>query len=247
MPLSARPRPPAPAPRPCAGATVCPIAIKYNQIFVDAFWNSKRQSFSAHLLKLMRSWALVADVYFLQPQSRGGDESSADFAARVQRLIAEKARLKVAPWDGYLKYYNLGEKVLQGYCTVLPPGLLLCRRGCCTAAGERRRRRGPSRGGGAGWRRGCRAAAAAAGAAWDDEAWLRLRQPTHTSSTPLPPTPPNLQYPDLIEKQRRVFGDLVKQVAGMAPVQEEAEAGQEEEEAAEDDGLAGEADARKED
>ena len=32
------------------GATVCPIAIKYNKIFVDAFWNSKRQSFTAHLV-----------------------------------------------------------------------------------------------------------------------------------------------------------------------------------------------------
>ncbi|KAK9832260.1 hypothetical protein WJX74_004697 [Apatococcus lobatus] len=31
-------------------AVVCPIAIKYNKIFVDAFWNSKRQSFTAHLL-----------------------------------------------------------------------------------------------------------------------------------------------------------------------------------------------------
>ena len=26
-------------------------------------------------------------------------------------LPADKARLRVAPWDGYLKYYNLGEKV----------------------------------------------------------------------------------------------------------------------------------------
>lgn len=50
------------------GATVCPVAIKYNKIFVDAFWNSKRQSFSAHLMKIMRSWALVCDVYFLEPQ-----------------------------------------------------------------------------------------------------------------------------------------------------------------------------------
>lgn len=33
-----------------ADATVCPIAIKYNKIFVDAFWNSKRQSFTAHLV-----------------------------------------------------------------------------------------------------------------------------------------------------------------------------------------------------
>ena len=32
------------------GATVCPIAIKYNKVFVDAFWNSKRQSFTAHLV-----------------------------------------------------------------------------------------------------------------------------------------------------------------------------------------------------
>lgn len=34
------------------GATVCPIAIKYNKVFVDAFWNSKRQSFTAHLVSL---------------------------------------------------------------------------------------------------------------------------------------------------------------------------------------------------
>ena len=34
------------------GATVCPIAIKYNKIFVDAFWNSKRQSFTAHLVRV---------------------------------------------------------------------------------------------------------------------------------------------------------------------------------------------------
>ena len=34
------------------GATVCPVAIKYNKIFVDAFWNSKRQSFTAHLVCL---------------------------------------------------------------------------------------------------------------------------------------------------------------------------------------------------
>lgn len=34
------------------GATVCPIAIKYNKIFVDAFWNSRRQSFTNHLVCL---------------------------------------------------------------------------------------------------------------------------------------------------------------------------------------------------
>ena len=62
-------------------------------------------------LKLMTSWAVVCDVYFLPPQTKGKDESSQQFAERVQKLIAHRAKLHVAPWDGYLKYYNLGDKV----------------------------------------------------------------------------------------------------------------------------------------
>ncbi len=61
--------------------------------------------------KLMTSWAVVCDVYFLEPQKKGEDESAQQFAERVQRLIAERAKLQIAPWDGYLKYYTLGVKV----------------------------------------------------------------------------------------------------------------------------------------
>jgi hypothetical protein len=32
------------------GATVCPIAIKYNKSFVDPFWNSKKEGFMTHLV-----------------------------------------------------------------------------------------------------------------------------------------------------------------------------------------------------
>jgi hypothetical protein len=42
-----------------------PVAIKYNKVFVDAFWNSKQQTFAQHLLTLLTSWALVADVWYL--------------------------------------------------------------------------------------------------------------------------------------------------------------------------------------
>ena len=83
---------------------VCPIAIKYNKTFVDAFWNSKRESFTMHLYKLMTSWAVVADVWFLEPMEKLQDESSIDFAARVQKMIAERANLRVVPWDGMYKY-----------------------------------------------------------------------------------------------------------------------------------------------
>lgn len=35
------------------GATVYPIAIKYNKVFVDAFWNSRRESFTTHLVSIL--------------------------------------------------------------------------------------------------------------------------------------------------------------------------------------------------
>ena len=62
-------------------------------------------------LKLMTSWAVVCDVYFLEPTNKRPGESSQQFAERVQGSIAQRANLRIAPWDGYLKYYNLGVKV----------------------------------------------------------------------------------------------------------------------------------------
>ena len=59
----------------------------------------------------MTSWAVVCDVYFLPPQQKRPDENAQQFAERVQHIIAQRAKLTVAPWDGYLKYYNLGAKV----------------------------------------------------------------------------------------------------------------------------------------
>ena len=64
-------------------------------------------------LKLMTSWAVVCDVYFLEPQTKQENENSQQFAERVQKLIAKRANLHIAPWDGYLKYYNLADKVLS--------------------------------------------------------------------------------------------------------------------------------------
>jgi glycerol-3-phosphate O-acyltransferase 3/4 len=76
------------------GVPINPIAIKYNKVFVDAYWNSREQSFAQHLMRLMTAWAVVADIYFLDPQTKLPNESAADFATRVQRLIAERAGIK---------------------------------------------------------------------------------------------------------------------------------------------------------
>ena len=59
----------------------------------------------------MTSWAVVCDVSFPEPQNRQPNEDATEFAARVQELIAKQAQLRIVPWDGYLKYYNLGQKV----------------------------------------------------------------------------------------------------------------------------------------
>lgn len=95
------------------GCTVCPIAIKYNKVFVDAFWNSKKQSFTQHLLRLMTSWAVVCDVWYLEPQNIRPDETPIEFADRVREVIAKRAGIKKVEWDGYLKYYRPSPKLTE--------------------------------------------------------------------------------------------------------------------------------------
>ncbi|KAJ3058231.1 hypothetical protein HK102_010609, partial [Quaeritorhiza haematococci] len=48
---------------------VCPVAIKYDKRYADAYWHSRAQTFTQHILYLMTRWALVADVWFLPPQT----------------------------------------------------------------------------------------------------------------------------------------------------------------------------------
>merc|ERR1719245_801111 len=67
---------------------VCPIAIKYNKTFVDAYWVSRNQPFHWHLFEFMCSWAVVADVTFLEPQKKRANETVDEFAARVKEMIA---------------------------------------------------------------------------------------------------------------------------------------------------------------
>ncbi|KXS20853.1 acyltransferase-domain-containing protein [Gonapodya prolifera JEL478] len=83
---------------------ICPVAIKYDKSWGDAYWQSSAQSFSQHFLYLMTRWALVADVWFLPPATRLPNESAGDFAFRVKTAISERARLKNLSWDGYMKH-----------------------------------------------------------------------------------------------------------------------------------------------
>mmetsp|Transcript_23112 Transcript_23112/g.65609 ORF Transcript_23112/g.65609 Transcript_23112/m.65609 type:complete len:558 (-) Transcript_23112:289-1962(-) len=95
------------------GAPVVPVAIKYNKMFVDPFWNSRAQSFPMHLVELMTSWCLICEVWYLKPHYRRENESAEDFAGRVKAAIAVKSGLKNVNWDGYMKYWKPSHRYLQ--------------------------------------------------------------------------------------------------------------------------------------
>ena len=47
---------------------------------------------------------MVADVYWLEPQTKLPNETPIDFANRVKKMIADKAGLINVDWNGYLKF-----------------------------------------------------------------------------------------------------------------------------------------------
>lgn len=85
------------------GGTIYPVAIKYDARFGDAFWNSSKYSMMQYLYMMMTSWAIVCDVWYLPPMTRGENESAIDFANRVKSVIAKQGGLVDLVWDGQLK------------------------------------------------------------------------------------------------------------------------------------------------
>ncbi|KAB1282586.1 Glycerol-3-phosphate acyltransferase 3, partial [Camelus dromedarius] len=58
------------------GGTIHPVAIKYNPQFGDAFWNSSKYNMVSYLLRMMTSWAIVCDVWYMPPMTREKGEDA---------------------------------------------------------------------------------------------------------------------------------------------------------------------------
>lgn len=84
-------------------ALIYPVAIKYDNRFGDAFWNSSKHQLVQYLILMMTSWAIVVDVYYLPPMKMGEDELPVDFARRVKAAIAKQGGFVDLEWDGGLK------------------------------------------------------------------------------------------------------------------------------------------------
>lgn len=91
------------------GATIYPVAIKYDPKFGDAFWNSSKYSMVSYLLRMMTSWALVCNVWYLPAMQQQEDEDAVQFANRVKSAIAHQGGLVDLQWDGGLKRAKVKE------------------------------------------------------------------------------------------------------------------------------------------
>lgn len=80
------------------GCPIYPVAIKYDPRFGDAFWNSSKDSMGQYLFKMMTSWAIVCDVWYLPPVQQNEGESSVEYANRVKNLIAQQGGLVDLVW-----------------------------------------------------------------------------------------------------------------------------------------------------
>ncbi|KAM7392401.1 hypothetical protein PAMA_007493 [Pampus argenteus] len=85
------------------GGTIYPVAIKYDPRFGDAFWNSGKYNMVSYLLRMMSSWAIVVNVWYLPPMTLQDGEDAAQFANRVKSAIAHQGGLLDLAWDGGLK------------------------------------------------------------------------------------------------------------------------------------------------
>uniref|UniRef100_A0A8C6P0U1 1-acylglycerol-3-phosphate O-acyltransferase 9, like n=1 Tax=Nothobranchius furzeri TaxID=105023 RepID=A0A8C6P0U1_NOTFU len=91
------------------GTTIHPVAIKYDPKFGDAFWNSSKYSMVSYLLRMMTSWALVCNVWYLPAMHQQDGEDAVQFANRVKSAIAHQGGLVDLQWDGGLKRAKVKE------------------------------------------------------------------------------------------------------------------------------------------
>lgn len=93
------------------GATIYPVAIKYNPLFCNPLWSQDHML--VHIFDIMSSWALVCDVWYLPPEKIREDESGLDFANRIKSAIAKRGGLLEVQWDGMLKYTKPNTSLLE--------------------------------------------------------------------------------------------------------------------------------------
>ncbi|XP_063050629.1 glycerol-3-phosphate acyltransferase 3-like [Engraulis encrasicolus] len=95
------------------GGTIYPVAIKYDPQFGDAFWNSSKYNMVSYLLRMMTSWAIMCNVWYLPSMTQEEREDAVQFANRVKSAIARQGGLVDLSWDGGLKRGKVKETLKE--------------------------------------------------------------------------------------------------------------------------------------
>ncbi|VBB27079.1 unnamed protein product [Acanthocheilonema viteae] len=94
------------------GTTIYPIAMKYDSRFGDPFWNSSEHGWFENCFRMLTSWAIICDVWYLEPMKKFPNENAIDFANRVKKEIAMRGGLIDLQWDGELKRSRVPTKLI---------------------------------------------------------------------------------------------------------------------------------------
>ncbi|EFO22343.1 ACL-5 protein [Loa loa] len=94
------------------GTTIYPIAMKYDSRFGDPFWNSSQHGWFENCFRMFTSWAIICDVWYLEPMKKFPNENATDFANRVKKEIAMRGGLVDLQWDGELKRNRVPTKLI---------------------------------------------------------------------------------------------------------------------------------------
>ncbi|VDM84889.1 unnamed protein product [Strongylus vulgaris] len=44
--------------------------MKYDSRLTDPFWNSQKQSYGEYMWRMMTSWAIMCDIWYLPPMTK---------------------------------------------------------------------------------------------------------------------------------------------------------------------------------
>ncbi|KAM3727000.1 Glycerol-3-phosphate acyltransferase [Dirofilaria immitis] len=94
------------------GTTIYPIAMKYDSRFGDPFWNSSQHGWFENCFRMLTSWAIICDVWYLEPMKKFPNENAIDFSNRVKKEIAMRGGLVDLQWDGELKRNRVPTKLI---------------------------------------------------------------------------------------------------------------------------------------
>ncbi|CAB3398520.1 unnamed protein product [Caenorhabditis bovis] len=80
---------------------IYPMALLQNERFGDSFWSER--TYLPYLVRIMTSWCLKIDIFYLPPMSKLETENDEQFSRRVQLAISEKIGRIALPYDGKMR------------------------------------------------------------------------------------------------------------------------------------------------